>query len=184
MTNLCFNFPSKHLKKCYLNYKPFIPITLNLCMGKFMFTCCQRIWTERISQPEFPRGDLLIWLDQLPLSEGDCFLSLSVDKKMDEEHVPVFLQLFWNLQRGHLHASSSIIIGSPILFCFLMCRSNARFNDMFLQISFWLSEKKIQTPRKQPLYRLSHPCENQTRHKPDTEAVLQLSVPDPWAVGN
>lgn len=47
-----------------------------------------------------------------------------------------------------------------------------------------LSEKKIQTPRKQPLYRLSHPCENQTSHKPNIEAVLQLSVPDLRAVGN
>lgn len=32
MTNLCFHFPSKCLKKCYLNYKTFIPITLNLCI--------------------------------------------------------------------------------------------------------------------------------------------------------
>lgn len=32
MTNLCFHFPSKCLKKCYLNCKPFIPITINLCI--------------------------------------------------------------------------------------------------------------------------------------------------------
>lgn len=43
-----------------------------------------------------------------------------------------------------LHAAQSR--GSPTLFCFLMCRSNARFNNRFLPISTDCQRKKSKHP--------------------------------------
>lgn len=43
-----------------------------------------------------------------------------------------------------LHAAQSW--GSPTLFCFLMCRSNARFNNTFLQTSADCQRKKSKHP--------------------------------------
>ena len=90
---------------------------------------------------------------------------------MDEDYVQSVACIFNNCSetcRGSLTCFMQHNHRLPTVFRFLTCRSNARFNNTFLQTTTDFQRGKKKTSRKQLLYRFSQPYENWT-----TQVVLQ-----------